>query len=112
VRHRCAEERDDGIADELLDRAAVALELVPEAGVIRREQCPDVLGIELLGARGEPDEIGEENGEDLALLPLGRTRGIELGATRPAELEASRIFLAANRTVLALSLGGFGSAAS
>src|SRR6185436_9707058 len=79
VRHRCAEERDDGIADELLDRAAMALELVPEAGVIRREQCPDVLGIELLGARGEADEIGEENGDDLALLTPGRNRGIELG---------------------------------
>ena len=59
VRHRSAEERHDGIADELLNRAAVTLELVAEARVVRREQRANVLGIELLGARGKADEVGE-----------------------------------------------------
>jgi hypothetical protein len=35
VRYRGAEQRDDRVADELLDRAAMALELVPEASVVR-----------------------------------------------------------------------------
>jgi hypothetical protein len=69
---RRAPHRHDRVADELLDGAAVALELGLHAGVIRGEHPPYVLGIELLRAAGEADEVGEEDGDDLALLEDGR----------------------------------------
>ena len=67
VRQRRPEERHHGVADELLDRAAVALELGTQALVVRAEDRLDVLGVERFGARGETDEVGEEHGHDLAL---------------------------------------------
>ena len=50
VRHRRAEHGHHGVADELLHRAAEALELVPQAGVVRTEQRAHLLRIHLLGA--------------------------------------------------------------
>ena len=97
VRDRGAEDRHHRVADELLDGAAEALELVPEAGVVRAEQRAHLLGIHLLGARREADEIGEEHGHDLALLEprlLGRR---ERRAARVAEAGAFRVLLAAAR---------------
>ena len=92
VRQRGAEERHDGVADELLHGAAVALELGLHAGVVRREHSADVLGVELLGAAGEPDQVGEQHGDDLALLEDGRLglAGLEGGAAGGAEGEAER----------------------
>ena len=48
VRDRGSEERHDGVADELLDRAAVAFELVAQVLPVRVEERPHVLGIEVL----------------------------------------------------------------
>ena len=45
-----AEERHHGVADELLHRAAEALELRAQALVVGREDRPHVLGVELLGS--------------------------------------------------------------
>ena len=53
VRDRRAEQRHHGVADELLDRAAVALELRADALVVRAEHRLDVLGVERLRLRGE-----------------------------------------------------------
>ena len=51
VRDRRAEERDDRVADELLDRAAEALELGRGAARSRASsRASDVFGVELLGA--------------------------------------------------------------
>ena len=61
VGQRGAEERHDRVADELLHGAAVALELGLQAGVVRRQHPAHVLGVELLGAAGEADEVGEEH---------------------------------------------------
>ena len=36
--------------------------------MVRPEQRAHLLGIHALGARGEADEVGEEDGDDLALL--------------------------------------------
>ena len=41
---------------------------VAQPGVVGREQRAHVLGVELLGPRGEADEVGEEDGDDLPLL--------------------------------------------
>ena len=68
VRDRRPEHGDDGVADELLHRAPVALELVPEPRVVRREERPDVLGVEPLGALGRTDHVREHDRHDLALL--------------------------------------------
>src|SRR5438045_835228 len=57
ARHGRAEERHHRIADELLDRAAVALELAADALPEAVEQPPHVLGIELLRPRGDADAV-------------------------------------------------------
>ena len=93
VDHRRAEDRHDRVADELLDRAAEALDLVLDARVVRAERRADVLRIGPIGARREPDEIDEEDGDDLALLLRGR--GAERRRAGAAEAEAVGILLAA-----------------
>ena len=91
VRGRSAEERHHRVADELLDGAAEALELLAQVRVVRGEQAADVLGIELLGAGGEADEIGEEHRHDLALLAHRRRRSLERRAAGVAEPGGVRI---------------------
>jgi hypothetical protein len=66
---RRAEDRDHRVADELLDRAAPALELGPKPLVVRPQERVDVLGVERLGACSEADEVGEEDGDDFSLPP-------------------------------------------
>ena len=51
---RRAEEPHHRVADELLDPAAEALDLRPDALVVGREERPHVLGVELLGPRVKP----------------------------------------------------------
>ena len=63
-----AEDRDHRVADELLDGAAEALQLVSHARVVRREDRPHVLGVERFRTRGRPDDVGEHHGDDLPLL--------------------------------------------
>ena len=57
-----------------LDGATAALEFGADARVVRLEYETHVLGIHLLGARREADEVAEEAGHDLALLSRGRLR--------------------------------------
>jgi hypothetical protein len=72
VRHRSAEERRDGLADELLDPAAQTLELGANAAVVGSEERADVLRVELLSGRREIDELGREDADDLSLLSRRR----------------------------------------
>ena len=99
VRNGSAEDGHDGVADELLHRAAEALDLRADARVIRREHRAYVLRIELLGAAGEADEVGEEDGDDLALLARGGPLGLERGTARHAEARAVRVLVAAGRAI-------------
>src|SRR5438445_3953959 len=66
------------VADALLDGAAVPLQLRAQPRVVGLEDADDVLGIYLLGAGGEPDEVGEEHGDDLSLLAGGHAPSLEL----------------------------------
>ena len=72
VRDRGSEHRHDGVADELLDRAAVALQLGAHSGVVAVEGCPDVLRIHALRASRRPDQVDEQDRHDLAFLAHGR----------------------------------------
>ena len=74
VRDRCAEDGHHRVADELLDRPAVSLDLVALRRVVGRKRRANVLGIESLRSSGEADEIREEDGHDLSLLAR-RLRG-------------------------------------
>ena len=67
VRDRRPEDRHHGVSDELLDRPAVPLELRAHATLVATELGRDVLGIHLLRARREADQVGEEHRDDLPL---------------------------------------------
>ena len=94
VGDRGSEHGHDRVSDELLDRAAERLDLVPHSSEVRRKDRAHVFGIEPLRAGGEPDEVGEEHGDDLPLLgqsALGRQRSPAFRA----ELRERRVLLAA-----------------
>ena len=99
VRDGRSEDGHHGVADELLDRPAVELDLLPQARVVGTDARADVLGVGGLRGGGEADEVAEEDGDDLALLVHGRRRlrGQRSGA-KTAELEAVWVLLAAGRT--------------
>ena len=69
----------DGIADELLHRAAIPFDDVAGHLEIAGEQLAGVLRITALGERREPDEVGEEDA-DQAPLGHGRESGWWSGA--------------------------------
>ena len=71
VRYRRAEDRHDGVAGELLQRAAVLLDPPPRLGVVDAERVANVLGIRLVGSRRKADEIDEEYGDELPLFAPG-----------------------------------------
>ena len=98
VRGRRAEQRHHRVADELLDRPAASLELGAQARVVRLEHGAHVLGVELLGPRGEADEVGEEDGHDLALLAGRLGRLPQTRAAARAEARAVRVLVAAAGT--------------
>ena len=74
VRDGRAEDRHDGVADELLRRAAEPLDLANDAGVVDGERVLDVFGVGQIERGGETDEVAEEDGHDLALHPLAPLR--------------------------------------
>ena len=93
------EDGHDGVLDELLDRAPVALELLAQPGVVGTDARPDVLRIGGLRSGREADEVAEEDGDDLALLAQGGGPSrAQRGGAETAELEAVRVFLPAGRT--------------
>ena len=69
VRARDPEDRHDGIADELLDRAAVALEDRARQGVVAAEDGPRDLRVELFTEGGRADQVREQDRDDPPGLP-------------------------------------------
>ncbi len=67
VRGRGAEQGHDRVSDELLDGAAVPLELGAHALVVGPQERLDVLRIHRFGTGGEADEVAENDRDDLAL---------------------------------------------
>ena len=97
VRHRRTEDSHDRVPDELLDAAAVTFELAADAFVVRNEECSHVFGVELLGTRGEPHEIHEEDRHEAPFLATAR-EGVERRAACVAELRIVRVLLTTART--------------
>ena len=94
VGDRRAEDAEDRIADELLDRAAKTLELRADTAVVRRQQAADVFWVELLCEAREAHEVDEDNRDDLPLGGGTRLRVLKAHAAGPAEAATCRILLA------------------
>ena len=75
-RHGRSEDRHDRVARELLDRAARSLDLLRHRVIEALETDPYPLGILVAGKRGRADEVGEENRDELSLLPYGHGRSL------------------------------------
>ena len=79
-----AEHRRDRVADELLDRAAVAFEHGEHRLEVAREHAVQDLRVELLAESGRLDEVGEEHRDRLpAAGRCGPRRGRRLGRSEP-----------------------------
>jgi hypothetical protein len=68
-----AEDGHHRVADELLDRAALALDLLRHRLEVVAHHRPHVLRVHLLGARGRADDVGEEDRDELERLGGGPT---------------------------------------
>ena len=73
VHGRHAEDGDHGVADELLDRAAVGLDRRAGGGVEALQEGVDDLRVVAFGERREADEVADEGGDDATFL--GAPRG-------------------------------------
>ena len=87
VRDRDAEDGHDRVADELLHRAAVALEDDAQILEVAAHARPQRLGVGRLAERGRADEVAEEDRDDLALL----ARRLRRGERRPARAAEPRV---------------------
>ena len=67
VRDRRAPDGHDRVADELLDRAAVAVDDLLAVLEVARQELAHVLGVAALGERREADEVGEQDGDQATL---------------------------------------------
>ena len=85
VAGRRAPDRHHGVADELLDRAAVALDDPAGKVEIARQQVADLLRVPRLGDRREAHEVGEEDRDDPPLCHGWRRRGTRAGRGRRRE---------------------------
>ncbi len=81
VRDRGAEQGEDRVADDLVDLAAVGVDVGHEPLERVVDDVLHVLGITGLREAGEADEVGEEHGDDTAFVRAP----LERGATGRAE---------------------------
>ena len=77
-----AEEREVPVSREVLDRATERLDRVHHAPNRAAEHLAGILGVHPLRELGRPDDVGEQDGHDLALLAhLAAHRPIVLART-------------------------------
>ena len=82
VRDRRAPDGHHGVADEFLDRAAVALDDLPCGVEVVREELARVLRVAALRRGREADEVGEQDGDEAALGRRSRCHSSRTGGTR------------------------------
>ena len=97
--HRRTEQCHHRVADELLNRAAMALQDAAQAVVEGHQEGTHVLGVELLCASGEPDQISEHDRHHLALLATYKGGDDERPPTCVAEPRTVPILLTALSTI-------------
>ena len=68
VRDRRPEDRHDGVADVLVDRPAIALDLARQRGEERGQDSTQVFGVELFPERGRAGQIGEQDRDETPVL--------------------------------------------
>ncbi len=99
MRHRSPAHGHHRITDELFHRAAVALDLLPQPGMVGPDARAHVLRVLLFRSSGEPDQVAEEDGDHLPLLQYGRRRRLDQRRCAvAAEGEPLRILLPAAST--------------
>ncbi len=99
---RCPEHRHDRIAHHADQRPAEPRHLISQFAAQVGSQCLDVLGVHLLGHRGEPRDIDEHDGRQSSLLPHSHrslAHGSEPGSTGAAEERGGGILRAAGWTL-------------
>ena len=79
VRDRDAEDRDDRVADDLVELAAERAHVGDEALEGAIDEVLHVLGVGRLRERGEPDDVGHEHGDQAALVGSSGKRVPTLG---------------------------------
>ncbi len=90
VDHRDPEHRHHGVADELLDGPAVALDHAAHHGEVAGHQGPERFGVQLLAQGRRPGHVGEQDRDQLADLAR-RRRAVGLPDTAlGAELRPGR----------------------
>ena len=85
VRARYAEHGDHGVADELLDEAAVDLDRVAGHVGVLPENAIDVLRVGALGHACEADEVAEQGRDDFAFLDQRSGPTLQAGAAGRTE---------------------------
>ena len=100
MRERRPEDREDGVADELVDRAAVLDHHVGHAGEVLVQHVHDVRGVALLGKARIAPEVGHEHGHHALLAAeaqaVGRLEQLagDLGRHVAPERRADEVALA------------------
>ena len=92
VRAGRTEKRHHGVADVLVDRTAIADDNAVDERGVTAHQLTDLFRIERLRHRGEPAEIGEENGDLPALacrLAIGMSHARLAAVTPRSAIAAS-----------------------
>ena len=94
---RRAPDGHDGVADELLDRAAVALDDLAAQVEVAGQELADLLGVGPVGARREADEVGEEDADQAPLGDASAAAGGIAGDAARRRRRAARSAPAASR---------------
>jgi hypothetical protein len=86
VGDRRTEHGHDGVAEQLVDTPAEHLHVGHEALERRIDEALDALGVAVLGECGEPDDVGEHDRDDAALLEVHRHEREPAGRAEPGSL--------------------------
>ena len=87
---RRAPDGHHGVADELLDRAAVALDDLARQLEVACQQLADVLRVAVLGERREADEVGEQDRDEPPFSDRGRRSPDAVACGSPVGVRARR----------------------
>ena len=85
--HRRPEQREDSVAEDLVDPAAEPFDLVDEQLERTVDQPLQALGIEVLGQSGVPHQIGEDDSDDASFFTGLRFDAVPAERTEPRPVD-------------------------